>query len=370
MKNPFRYGIAVDDPYFVDREQEMSDFSKWLTSGQSLVIYSPRRYGKTSLMLKLLKELRRKGFYIVYVDFFKVNSRLRFAELYYSEIIKQLPAWQKNIKKILSLTKSVRPVVSLDQQGFPTVSINLENKPGGDNLSELFDLPVKLNGGKRWIIVFDEFQEINNLNGESFEKEMRASFIHHSNVGYVFMGSKMHMLLNMFTHENSAFYQFGKIIELGKLQVDALINYLEKKFRNTKINFDEEIPAKIIELCEAIPHYVQYLASGAWEEAIENHSRLDKKILEKAVSKIITNQNDYFITQYENLTTHQQKVLKAISIENKNIFTSGFTERHHLSAFSSVQRSLERLLKSGIILKQSDQYLFTDPFFKRWLETL
>ena len=73
-----------------------------------------------------------------------------------------------------------------------------------------------------------------------------------------------------------------------------------------------EIPDKIISLCEAIPHYVQYLASAAWEEAQENDSVLDYDVLEKAVSRILTNQIDYFMKQYEELTAegryHLQRV--------------------------------------------------------------
>ena len=83
IQNPFRYGIAVDDPYFIDREEEIKDFRRWLTSGQSLIIYSSRRYGKTSLILKLLKQLNAAGYKTVYIDFFKVYSRRRFIELYY-----------------------------------------------------------------------------------------------------------------------------------------------------------------------------------------------------------------------------------------------------------------------------------------------
>ena len=92
MMNPFRYGIAVDEPYFVNREQELSDFSVWLQSGQSLVVYSPRRYGKTSLVKKVLKELSAKGHPTVYIDFYKIHSRIRFAELYYKSVFDAMPA--------------------------------------------------------------------------------------------------------------------------------------------------------------------------------------------------------------------------------------------------------------------------------------
>lgn len=367
IKNPFRYGIAVDDPYFIDREQEIKDYSGWLTSGQSLVIYSPRRYGKTSLVLRLLKKLRKQGYYTVYIDFFKISSKRRFAELYYTEILRQLPSWEKALKKVSALTRSIRPVVSIDHQGLPSVSLRFEESSGYYDLTELLDLPQKLSDKKKWIIVFDEFQEVTRLDGESIEKEMRAAFIHHKNVGYAFLGSKMHMLLNMFSQESRAFYQFGKIVELRKLPENIIAGYLEAGFRNSGIVFTAGIAVRIIEICEGIPHYVQYLGSGAWEEAIENRLRLDDDVLQRAVIKILINQSDYFAAQYERLTLHQQGVLKAISVENENIYNSDFTLRYNLRAPSSVQRSVERLLNDGILIRQQNSYHFTDPFFKRWV---
>ena len=367
MNNPFRYGIAVDDPHFIDREQELSDFSKWLKSGQSLVVYSPRRYGKTSLILKIIKNLREEGYNTVYVDFFKVSSRRRFAELYYVEIMKQLPSWEKALKKIAGLTKRVRPVISLDNQGLPNISVKFENGSENEDLSEVFDLPQKLAEHKPWVVVFDEFQDITRLNGESFEKELRASVIHHSKVSYVFMGSKMHVLLNIFTHRNRAFYQFGKLYELKKIPTPILANYLEKGFQHTGIKIGDALPIQIIETCDAIPHYVQYLASGAWEEAQENNGILDRVVLDNAIDRIVMNQNDYFVSQYEELTAHQQRVLLAVCEENKNIYTSEFAERFHLNPVSSTQRSIQRLLKDGILSRSADSYNFNDPFFRLWL---
>jgi uncharacterized protein len=367
MNNPFRYGIAVDEPYFIDREEEIRDYSKWLKSGQSIIIYSPRRYGKTSLILKILKKLRKEGFKTVYIDFFKVNSRRRFAELYYSELLKQMPSWEKALRKISSLTKKVRPVVTLDNQGQPNISMRFENSNGEDDLTEVFDLPQKLAEKKRWVVVFDEFQDINKLNGESFEKELRAALIHHTNVSYVFMGSKMHMLLNMFTNRHRAFYQFGRLIELVKIPGAILHDYLSTRFIDTGIKCNKQTIGKIIEACEAIPHYVQYLASGVWEEAMENNFNLDEETLTKAIDKIITNQNDYFMKQYELLTAHQQRVLLAVTKENRNVFTAGFAEKYHLNPVSSTQRSIQKLCKEAILTKHSDTYHFNDPFFKLWL---
>jgi len=96
----------------------------------------------------------------------------------------------------------------------------------------------------------------------------------------------------------------------------------------------------------------------------------DDKILQQAIDKIINKQNDYFIKQFEILTAHQQRVLLAICEENKNVFTTDFAEKFHLSPVSSTQRSLQRLLKEGILTKSGEIYNFNDPFFRLWLKKM
>ena len=305
-QNPFRYGIAVDDPYFIDREQELKDFHQWLTSGQSLILYSSRRYGKTSLILKLLKQLDAAGYRTVYIDFFKVYSRQRFIELYYRSVIEALPFWEKHLKKISSLTKNFKPLFSLDDEGKPVLSIEW-NAGSLPEMDEILNMPQKLAGNKPWIIVFDEFQEINKLNGENFEKEMRASMIHHDKVSYVFLGSQTHMLLNMFTHKNRAFYQFGKIFELQKIPEEIQIKFLRSGFKGSGMKITPGIFEEIIRISDNIPHYVQYLASATWETGLEKDMTADKTILEKAVQKILINQTDYYTSLYDNLTAYQKK---------------------------------------------------------------
>ncbi|MHC1776952.1 MAG: ATP-binding protein [Lentimicrobium sp.] len=367
MENPFRYGIVVDDPYFVGRQEEMRDFFGWLSTGQSLILYSPRRYGKTSLILKVLQNLKKEGYHTIYIDFFKVQSRVRFVELYYKAIIGSMTSWEKAIRQISSLVKSIRPVFSVDQYGSPSVTVQSDTASDLPDISEVFDLPQKLAEDKPWVVVFDEFQEVAGLNGEAFEKELRASLIHHNKVSYVFMGSQKHMLLNMFTLRNRAFYQFGKIVELKKIPEDIVLNYLTQHFRESGFEPPAELCREIIAISNNIPHYVQYLASAVWEAGNESNFTTTDHILNKAVDKIVTNQNDYFASLYEKLTSYQKKVLKAIHADPMNILSSDYSRRFRLSSASSTQRASERLVKDGIIEKVGDIWQFTDPFFRIWL---
>jgi AAA+ ATPase superfamily predicted ATPase len=75
--NPFTTSVA-GGPDFCDRTEELAGLERLVRDGQSIVLSSPRRYGKTSLVLHLQERLREKEFLTVYVDFFSVLSEQDF----------------------------------------------------------------------------------------------------------------------------------------------------------------------------------------------------------------------------------------------------------------------------------------------------
>ena len=50
MSNPFKYGPIALDESFTDRDAEVAELSADALNGQDVVIFAPRRYGKTSLV--------------------------------------------------------------------------------------------------------------------------------------------------------------------------------------------------------------------------------------------------------------------------------------------------------------------------------
>lgn len=54
MINPFKYGTIVTGKDFADRKDELKLLTQELTSGQNMILYSPRRYGKSSLIINVL----------------------------------------------------------------------------------------------------------------------------------------------------------------------------------------------------------------------------------------------------------------------------------------------------------------------------
>ena len=52
--NPFTYGALALDDAFTNRETELRDLVADMENGQDVVLYAPRRYGKSSLVIRAI----------------------------------------------------------------------------------------------------------------------------------------------------------------------------------------------------------------------------------------------------------------------------------------------------------------------------
>ena len=59
--NPFTYGTVATGESFYDRDKECDHIVKTLAGGNNIVMYAPRRFGKTSLVIKAIQNCRNKA---------------------------------------------------------------------------------------------------------------------------------------------------------------------------------------------------------------------------------------------------------------------------------------------------------------------
>jgi len=221
MRNPFVYGKVARGECFADRAREVEELSADILAGQNVILFSPRRYGKTSLILEVLDQLRTQGVLTVYLDLFRITSEEEFVAAYAREIARLCGGGMKAVlKKVRELLPRLIPRVSLKGEGFEvefTFDLRVEREP---LLADLFEAVATIarERGRPAAVVFDEFQEIARWDkGEKIQRTMRAHFQHHPEVSYVFMGSKRHLMHELFQNKNRPFYRFGKHFPLGKI---------------------------------------------------------------------------------------------------------------------------------------------------------
>ena len=84
MENPFVFGKAAEGSYFTDRKEDARRLTANLTHGINTILISPRRWGKTSLVKKVISDIDSPDIKIVFVDVFQCKSE---SEFYHASFI-------------------------------------------------------------------------------------------------------------------------------------------------------------------------------------------------------------------------------------------------------------------------------------------
>ena len=257
MSNPFKYGVVVSGNDFADREKELKELVGKLKENVRIFLVAPRRYGKTSLIKNALEKIEKRGLLTAYVDLYWVTSSKEFFEFYVSSLLRG----SKSItKRALSIVRDflprLRPRLSFDQDGRVEFTLDISRHQPVEAAEEVFNLPEQIAKaqGKRFVVVLDEFQEILKLDGEELERQIRAAIQHHSNVSYLFAGSKSHMLIDMVSDQTRPFYQMGTLMTLDKIPREEFRSFIEAKFIKSGKSISPSALNRILNESDNVPH--------------------------------------------------------------------------------------------------------------------
>ena len=378
MENPFVYGKVVRGKYFADREAEIAELKNDIASSQNVIVFSPRRYGKTSLILEVLDRVKAEGLLTCYIDLFKVTSQETFIAAYAREVARlQGGRIQTMLKKIRDLLPRLVPKVVMKGEKVD-LEVEFEFDPRADKgplFDDLFEAvaTMSLQTGKKAVVVFDEFQEITgwDVKGQ-IERQMRTHFQMHESVSYIFMGSKRHLMQELFRNKNRPFYRFGKHFPLGKIPKDEFAEFIQRHFEETGYQTDPDAIREILHVADDHPYYTQLLCHILWDRKRQEKA-IAKEDIYLAVQEVFMREAHAFHDIWDMLPLKSRQLLVALAKEDSpqvRPFSSGFLQKHNLGSASSVQRAITRLLEEEVLEKTNGGYQFTDVFFKRWLRQM
>jgi hypothetical protein len=371
MKNPFIYGEEVSGKAFCDRRDEIKELLRDIENGQNVIIFSPRRYGKTSLIKEVLRKAKAKGILTFYVDLYPAITKEKFIEVYAKGISRSLTGTKENIlRKIRNLLPRLVPKIVIKGEGLPDFEFDFDRRnvePLLDDLLNVVKNRVDMEK-KSAVLVFDEFQEITNYRDDEIERKMRSSFQSHHNVSYIFMGSKRHLMNNLFNNPNRPFYKSGKHFPLQKIDRREFIKFIKEKFDMGKYQIENESLESILDITKCHPYYTQMLSHILWEQE-EDIKKISKHTVETAINKLLNRESGGYLSTWETLTQKQKQLLEALAKSNsKKIFSGNFISKYNLVSTSSVQKAIKVLVNKELVERENGTYEFTDVFFRLWIE--
>ena len=350
--NPFKFGTIVEDDYFTDRVNELMQIKQMLDSENHLVLISPRRFGKSSLVAKALQQLGRPS---ITIDFMKVLN----VEDLAAQILRQVFRIHK-FEKIKHLMKFFRIVPTLSYnpvtEGMDVSFVPSVGKQSA-MLEDSLELLEKVSSAKnRLIVVFDEFQEVNSID-KNLARQLRAIMQRQSGLNYVFMGSQESMMEEIFEKKKSPFFFFFFRMKRKKIPYEVFYSYIESRLPNMPAAKKAAITEEILKFTDVHPYYTQQLSAAVYN-AIEYG-----KIKDNPVAYAIKRQVEEHSLDYERLWASMNRTDRKVMLELANR-RNPMTDRS--VAPSTLFSAIKRLLKQGYVIK-TDAYELEDPFFGEWI---
>jgi AAA+ ATPase superfamily predicted ATPase len=374
MSNPFFLTPIPDDDDICDRHEDLNLLLKRAESNTMVVLYSPRRYGKTSLARQAQKRLRGQGWLTVHVDLFGVTSMEEVARRIAREVYQAIHAskdiFSKAGKALAGLAGTFFPTISYSPIPGQDIKLSLQKaSPEMDQIQllegvmdDIARLIEKVKG--RVHLVFDEFQEIESAGAERTEKILRSHMQFHK-APYLILGSRQHLLLNMFRRKNRAFYNMALLMRLDKLPEVELASYIVERFAKGGKHCTPEVAQKIVRLARRHPYYTQKLAYLAFELAEEEAS---SHLIGEALKSIMAEQSHLYAADIRMLAPGQLELLKQIALrEPAQVHSKEFLKRSGLLS-GTVSKALKKLISYDFVELGEDKAVrLTDPLFARWL---
>ncbi|MBS9523653.1 ATP-binding protein [Litoribacter ruber] len=368
-QSPFKYGVTVCQMAFTDREKDAKKLYDNLTQGINTMLISPRRWGKSSLVEKVVKDINKKEKRIktIVIDLFSVGSEEEFLEMFAKEVIKASSSkWEEWVVAARKFFKQLVPRINMGVDPFRDFSLSFDWEGLRQHQEEILNLPEELATQKniQFIICLDEFQNLASYpDYEILEKKMRAHWQRHKKVTYCLYGSKRHMMTDIFNNPSKPFYRFGDIMLLQKISTADWVSFIVKSFKKTGKTIDKQIATLIPELMKDHSWYVQQLAHYTWQLTGE---KAEKSFVYKALEELIFANTPLYQKEVEVLSPTQLNLLKAVVQGEHQLTSTAVMERYRLGTPRNVSKNKTILFNNDVIQETGSGYEFLDPAFQLW----
>ena len=370
MGKAFVYGMSVGGDNFNDRIEETKRIKLDFENGINVILISPRRMGKTSLIKKVISEMDSPEIKVVYMDIYDCRSEYdfynRFAETMMKSTGNQLEQVMENIKRFLV---RVSPKLSFSPEPNSEFSVSLGITSKDYSPEEILDLPERIakEQGIRIVVCIDEFQQIGEFaDSLTVQKRLRGVWQHHQHVSYCFFGSKKHLMENIFQSRRMPFYQFGEMLHLKCIPTEYWVPFICSRFEKYGKKISEEYAARI---CHTVKNYSSYVQQLAWNVMAETEIEVNEESFTEGFNALLEQNSSLFIQQTEGLTTYQLNFIRLLCNGIHSGFnTQSVVELYSLGSKSNVDRIKKCLIDRELITIEKEGVFLADCVFELWFK--
>ncbi len=368
----FIFDCLVDRENICNLKEEQNKLFQFIEKKMNVVLYAPRNYGKTSLLKNIIipdyrKNNKNKAF-VFFADLFQVKgiesiiSRLTVA--FERSFEKSFPV-KSVIENIKNMFGSFQPEVNIDPL---TNNVNISVKPilkrKSYSVQSIFELIEQISKKIPTIVIIDEFQDISLV--PEAEALFRTAFQNINSLPIVLLGSKRHILTQMFANPNSPLYSWGVDVEFNPIDYKEYHSYIQQRFKNKNIDINLDISINLQDLMNRIPESINILCYNIME--LFPGKNIKENMIYEALYFILENRESRYETYLGLLSKTEEKVLICLAAEDgveqkagkKFVSLTGYTPR-------TVSKIMDKLMNVGIVEKVDSKYRIIDPLLNNYL---
>ncbi len=360
-------GKPVYGSNLIGRDKEIRLIRELILAGQSIVIIAPRRMGKTSLMMELIRQLKEEGYFTCNIDVFSSSNISSLAHRITESVFanNQLDSYfRQAVNNITEVFKNIKFKSEIEDYSF-ILEFNSKAKTAPFELLEdslnLIDHYAAKNK-KKMLAAFDEFGDIKKLDGEHIVKLFRSVIQLQQNTTFLFSGSYESVMSELFVSRNAPFYRMTRIIELGNINNQDFEIYLQRVFNENDITVDSNRISEILLFTKGHPYYTQLYA----QELLINYKLSDDKVLathEDILKQLLIVEKSFLEKNWEDASKKRENkiVITAIAKGVVNIYSEIDNKKINIA------RALNDMKKQGLLSMKESSYVLNDPLFKEWI---
>ena len=369
LNNPFVVYGYKGATYFCDRVAETEKIIKGLSNERNITLIAPRRIGKTGLIHHVFANLSelQPDVCCIYFDILATKTLEQFVQLMARNVLGRLDTpTQATLHKVQDFFSSFRPTMTFDTvTGMPTFSLDIVKNQEEESLQRVFEY-LKLSQ-KRCYIAIDEFQQITKYPEADTEALLRSFIQFVPNVYFIFAGSKLHMMSDMFMSPERPFYQGAQIVNIKEIDENNYYDFANAMFMKRGQELPKSVFLYLYKKVEGQTWYIQATLNRVYSNQLEEITDTD---IDMAIQELIDEEEVAFENYYSSLTANQAALILAIAKEGKvkSPLAQSFIAKYSLPALSSIKTALQSLFDNQYIYQYQDAYIVYDRFFGMWLK--
>ena len=373
MVNPFRFGPLAVGEWFIDRDDELRELAADMRTGRDVAVVAPRRYGKSSLVRRVVQDLAGEGVLVAHVDLARAPTKERLAErlaaTIYEEVATPLVGGRDRIEVFASLRTAPLATVTPETGA---LSFTFSGRSSGADMDAtieaLLALPARLaaDRGHAVALVLDDFHEIVAIDG--LLALMGSVFERQPEIAHIYLGSTRQTMARIFDDESASYWNSARQMRLGPIAPERFVAYAAQRFTLTGKALGRAAAARALQITGGHPYATQELMYFLWD-ATPAGTSAGEDALERALDTTLRAEHAHFTLLWDRAAAAQRLVLQALAAESPGRpLGIEYQRRHRLPSTATVQTALSALVRAEYVRREArGAYTIAEPFLAEWI---